>query len=86
MSKNQLFLALSLLFCSLSALAELKELDEKQLEDLTGKEGITIDMSFKWEIGELYFDLNGKQQRKTPNIQAPVQPRPVSVIEYDLPD
>lgn len=76
----------ALLLLSPLAFAELKELDDQALEEQTGKEGITIDMSFKWQVGEIHIDLNGRDQNKTPVIQTPLKPVPGAHIEYVLPD
>lgn len=87
MKIRKILVAFALILSSPSLLAELEELDDQALEDQTGKEGITIDMSFKWQIGEIYIDLNGSSgQQKTPTIQAPLKPVPGAHIEYVLPD
>lgn len=60
--------------------ADLEELEDDKLDELRGKEGITIDLAFKLSIGEIAFDFNdrefedGTRQKKL----APPPPR----IEY----
>lgn len=41
--------------------AELEELDDVTLDEQTGKEGITIDLSFKLSIGQVYFNYHDKE-------------------------
>tara|TARA_R110002167_G_scaffold79570_4_gene219403 strand:- start:262 stop:549 length:288 start_codon:yes stop_codon:yes gene_type:complete len=73
---------LFLLTFSLPALsyAELEELEDKILEEQTGKEGITIDLSYKLSIGEIAFDFKDREQNynNRDKVIAPPPPR----IEY----
>ena len=74
-----------LYFCLLLCLpvglnAELKELDDKKLDEQTAKAGITIDISYKLSIKQILFDYSDRasnsNSRKTE--LAPPPPR----IEY----
>lgn len=73
-------LSLGIILLSNFAFAELQELEDDKLDELRGKEGITIDLAFKLSIGEIAFDFNdrefedGTRQKKL----APPPPR----IEY----
>lgn len=63
-SKTVLSISITLffgiMFLSNPAHAELQELEDDKLEELHGKEGITIDLSFKLSIGEIFYDLRGR--------------------------
>ncbi len=59
---QQFFRILLICFAvSLHAYAELEELDDKKLKEQTGKEGITIDLSYKLSIGEIAFDFSNRE-------------------------
>jgi hypothetical protein len=60
--------------------AELEALDDKTLEEQTGKEGITIDLSFKLSIGEIAYDFSDHEQshNNRDKVITPPPPR----IEY----
>ena len=61
------------------AYAELEELDDQKLEEQTGKEGITIDLSFKLSIGEIAYDFSNRDPDDNRNkTLTPPPPR----IEY----
>jgi len=45
---------------SVCAQAELKPLDDVQMDKVTGQSGITIDLAFKWSIGEFLYQDAGK--------------------------
>jgi hypothetical protein len=62
------------------ALAELQELDDLALEDLRGKEGITIDLAFKLEIGEIAWKFGDDKHVSDPRQKALTPPPPR--IEY----
>lgn len=67
---------------SMSTLAELEELDDQKLEALRGKEGITIDLSYKLSIGEIAWQFNDPEleEDRRKNTLAPPPPR----IEYHV--
>ena len=76
------FVRLSLviaLMCNF-AFAELKELEDEKLDELRGKEGITIDLAFKLSIGEIAIDFNEREfdDDDRPKALTPPPPR----IEY----
>lgn len=86
MSKlGQLIFCGSLVVSSNIAFAELKELDDKSLDDQKGQAGITIDLEFEFSIGELAWDFSeGKDiaPAKAQKYSVTVPPR----IEYVLPE
>jgi hypothetical protein len=56
------YLIVALAVCHSShILAELEELDDKKLDQQTGKEGITIDLSYKLSIGEIAYDFSDRE-------------------------
>lgn len=69
-----------------TAFAELEELGEEELDEQTAKEGITIDLAFRWRIGEIYWDPHNKNTDKSRVAPSPTLPPPVQPIEYVLPD
>ena len=63
-------------------LAELEELDDDKLEALRGKEGLTVDLSFKLSIGEIAWQFSDHEldEDRRKNVLAPPPPR----IEYHV--
>jgi len=78
-----LTLLLLAFFNSTNAFAELKELDDKKLEDMKGQAGITIDLEFKLEIGQIawIFNSDGSLNQKKNHMPEPLPPR----IDYQYP-
>ena len=73
---------LSILASSVSY-AELTELDDSKLDVLKGQAGITIDIAFKWSIGEFaYQDSDGASSNSSTK---KLLPEPPLRIEYLLP-
>ncbi len=68
-----------LLYAQLS-FAELKELEDEKLKELHGKEGITIDLSFKLSIGEIMVDFRDRELTKDERQRSIAPPPPR--IEY----
>ena len=84
MKTLSLISSLVLLFISSFACAELKELDDKKLEDQKAKAGITIDLESQLYIGEFYWDPRGSSgKQKARKNYMPVK---VAPITYDLPE
>ena len=78
---SKLFLSLIALSISINAYSELEVLDDKKLDEQTGKAGITIDLAFKLSIGEIYIDYLDREQKENKNILlTPLPPR----IEYQV--
>jgi len=77
-----LLACLLLLGISPLSLAELEELDDEKLEELRGKEGITIDLSYKLSIGEIAWQFNDQEldEDRRKNSLPPTPPR----IEYHV--
>tara|TARA_R110001592_G_scaffold359369_2_gene665911 strand:- start:19438 stop:19725 length:288 start_codon:yes stop_codon:yes gene_type:complete len=74
-----LFINIFVFSFSVYSYAELEELDDKKLDEQTGKAGLTIDLSFKLSIAEIYIDyLDREQDRKQRSLITPPPPR----IEY----
>ena len=75
-----LFTGLLLLLVSAVCQAELQELEDEKLDELRGKEGITIDLAFKLSIGEIAIDFNEREfdDEARPKALTPPPPR----IEY----
>lgn len=75
-------LFLSLLLLSAPASAELEELDDEKLEELRGKEGVTIDLSYKLSIGEIAWKFSDQEydDDRSKTTLAPPPPR----IEYHV--
>jgi len=63
------------------AYCELKELNDKKLEDLTGKEGITVDIESQLKIGEVYWGLNAEPKNRARKNYLPQKPAPIT---YDI--
>jgi len=64
-------------------LAELEELDNSTLEELKGQAGITIDIAFKWSIGEMAFiDGDGLTLEE---LRSKGIPEPPQRIDYQFP-
>lgn len=74
-----IFLLFGLCFSSIT-FAELEELDDQNLEELTGKEGITIDLSYKLSIGEIYIDYSDNADGTVTRFKGLTEPPPR--IEY----
>ena len=57
MNNKKTFLStfIALIFTSGLAQAELKPLEDKELSEIEGQSGITIDLEFKLQIGELVW-------------------------------
>lgn len=76
-----------ILLCSLCVSvsnAELRELDDKSLEDQKGKAGITIDIEYAVSIGEVAWKFSDNKDvslRKQQNFN----PEPPQPIEYVVP-
>ncbi len=68
-----------LLYAQLS-FAELKELEDEKLKELHGKEGITIDLSYKLSIGEIMVDFRDRELTKDERQRSIAPPPPR--IEY----
>lgn len=70
-NKTKSLVIVCMLFFSFafSASAELEELDDKKLEEQTGKEGLTIDLSTKISIGQVLYkftdDPHAENRHKT---------------------
>lgn len=75
----------ALIFASNFANAELKELDDKALDDQKGQAGLTIDIEFEMSIGEIawkFGDDKASKFRKNQKYNFEDPPR----IEYVLPE
>ncbi|MFT6029851.1 MAG: hypothetical protein ACI8O8_001591 [Oleiphilaceae bacterium] len=77
---SKLFILLAALCFSAFTCAELEELDDKKLNEQTGKEGITIDLSYKLSIGEIAYDFSDREQNADNRNKSLTPPTPR--IEY----
>mgnify|MGYP003639112839 FL=1 len=78
--RSKVFLCLLAFGLPALSYAELEELEDKKLEEQTGKAGITIDLSYKLSIGEIAFDFTDREpdQNNRNKVITPPPPR----IEY----
>jgi hypothetical protein len=77
---SKLFILLAALCFSAFTCAELEELDDKKLDKQTGKEGITIDLSFKLSIGQIAYDFSDSEKHDNNRNKSLTPPPPR--IEY----
>ena len=77
---SKLLIFLSILCFSALTYAELEELDDQKLDEQTGKEGVTIDLSFKLSIGEIAYDFSDSDQNNDNRNKTLTPPPPR--IEY----
>jgi hypothetical protein len=73
-------LLLAMIFLFQPAFAELQELEDDKLEQLHGKEGITIDLSYKLSIGEIAWQFRDQELTKDERQKSLTPPPPR--IEY----
>lgn len=73
-------LFVGMIFLSPPAFGELQELEDDKLEELRGKEGITIDLSYKLSIGEIAWQFRDQELTKDER-QTSLTPPPPR-IEY----
>lgn len=82
MKYRSLVSMLACMMISHSSIAELKELDDKKLEDQKAKAGITIDLESQLYIGEIYWDTHDSSKKQ--KLRRNYMPEPVAPITYDI--